>query len=324
MAKKKILIPQPLQADGMALLTARKDVELVVLDSDSEAALLGAVRDVHAIIVRMARINRTVIGAAPALEIVSRHGVGYETIDVGALSARKIPLALAVHSNMVSVAEHVMFMLLALMKEGMRYDALTRRGDWRGRVAPMGTDLAGRNLLVVGFGRTGSRVARRALAFDMQVHVSDPFIDQAVIAKAGCVPVPDLRRALPQMDAVSTNCPLTQTTRHLFSSAEFDLMKPTAVIVNCARGGILDEAALHAALSGGKIRAAGLDVFDTEPAPTGHPLFSLPNLIVSPHIAGVTQEALVRMSTQSAQNVLDRFDGRLDPETVVNRAEIAD
>lgn len=323
MAKKKILIPQPLHADGMALLTARKDVDLVVLDSSTEAALVPAARDVHAIVVRTARIDRAVIGAAPLLEIVSRHGVGYDAIDVEALNARRIPLALAIHSNMVSVAEHVMFMLLTLVKEGAAYDAMTRSGDWRGRVAPMATDLTGKNLLVVGFGRTGSRVAQRALAFDMKVHVSDPFIDQALISKAGCVPVPDLRKALPQMDAVSTNCPLSEATRHLFSSAEFDLMKPTAVIVNCARGGILDEAALHAALSSRRIRAAGLDVFDTEPTPTDNPLLSLPNLIVSPHIAGVTQEAMVRMSTQSAQNVLDHFDGKLDPDTVVNRAEIA-
>ena len=137
------------------------------------------------------------------------------------------------------------------------------------------------------------------------------------------MPVPDLRKVLPQMDAVSTNCPLSGATRHLFSTAEFDLMKPSAVLVNCARGGIVDEAALHAALSGGKIRAAGLDVFDTEPSRSGNPLFALPNLIVSPHVAGVTQEAMIRMSTQSAQNVLDHFDGKLDPDTVVNRAEIS-
>ncbi len=317
--KKKVLVVQGLHPEGMRLLQARDDIEPVVLMTDDEAEIAAAARDAQAITVRTARITRAVIEAARDLKMVSRHGVGYDAVDVGALTARGIPLTIAIHSNMVSVAEHVMFMLLTLAKEASFYDAMTRSGDWSARPDFKAWDLAGKKLLLIGFGRTGSRVASRALAFDMQVHVCDPYIDQHLIAQAGCTVVADYRAALPQMDAVSTNCPLTAETRHMFSIAEFKAMKPSSVIVNCARGGIIDEAALHAALTGGEIRAAGLDVFDAEPSPANNPLFQLDNVILSPHIAGVTVEAMIRMSTQTVQNVLDVFDGRLDPEVVVNK-----
>ncbi len=317
--KRKVLVIQGLHPEGLKLLQARADVEPVVLMSTDEAEIAAAARDAHAITVRSARITRAVIEAARGLRVVARHGVGYDAVDVGALSERRIPLAISLYANMVPVAEHVMFMLLALAKQGASYDGMTRRGDWSGRWSPKAWELAGKHLLVIGFGRTGSRVARRARAFDMQVQACDPYIDQDLIARAGCVAVKDFRAALPAVDAVSVNCPLTAETRHMFSHAEFAAMQPSAVIVNCARGGIVDEAALHAALTSGKIRGAGLDVFEEEPSPADNPLFRLDNVIASPHIAGVTMESTVRMSVQTAQNVLDCFDGRLDPAVIVNK-----
>lgn len=318
-ARKKVLMVQGLHPEGVKLLAGRADVEPVALLSDVEAEIAAAARDADAITVRSARITRGIIEAAPKLRIVARHGVGYDAVDVGALSARGIPLAISIHANMVPVAEHVMFMLLVLFKEAAYYDALTRAADWGSRWNIKANDLAGKDLLIVGFGRTGSRVARRALAFDMKVHACDPYIDQALIRDAGCVPVADFRAALPEVDAVSVNCPLSEETRHMFSGAEFAAMKPSAVIVNCARGGIVDERALYTALTGGRLRGAGLDVFETEPCPADNPLFRLDNVIVSPHIAGVTVESTIRMSKQTAQNVLDCFDGRLDPDVIVNR-----
>jgi len=317
--KRKVLVIQGLHPEGLRLLEGRDDVVPVVLNSSDEREIADAAREVEAITVRTARITQAVIAAAPKLQIVARHGVGYDAVDVPALTARGIPLAIAPQSNMVSVAEHVMFMLLALAKESAYHDAMTRSADWSQRWNIRGFDLAGKKLLVVGFGRTGSRVARRALAFDMQVHACDPYIDQELIRAAGCTPVADFRAALPKMDAVSVNTPLTDETRHMFSAKEFEAMRPSAVIVNCARGGMIDEAALYTALGTRKIRGAGLDVFEAEPSPADNPLFKLDNVVLSPHIAGVTVESTIRMSTQTAQNVLDVFDGRLDPEVVVNR-----
>jgi len=319
MAKKKVLVLQGLHPEGMRLFAKRGDIEAVVLDTTDENRVIEAARDAQAITVRTVRVTRAVIEAAKDLKVVSRHGVGYDTVDVAALSERGIPLTIAIHSNMVSVAEHVMYMLLALAKMGAHHDAMTRSGDWSARLNAKAWDLAGKNLLVVGFGRTGSRVAHRALAFDMSVHVYDPYIDHDLIRQADCIPVADFRAALPQMDAVSINCPLNAETRNLFSSTEFAHMQPSAVIVNCARGGIIDERALQAALIGGTIRGAGLDVFAVEPSPEENPLFALDNVILSPHIAGVTAESMIRMSRQTAQNVLDLFDDRLDPDVVVNR-----
>jgi D-3-phosphoglycerate dehydrogenase len=317
--RKKVLMVQGLHPEGVKLLAARADLEPVALQSDVEAEIAAAARDADAITVRSARITRDIIEAAPKLKIVARHGVGYDAVDVGALTARGIPLAISIHANMVPVAEHVMFMLLTLLKDAAHYDALTRAGDWGSRWNVKANDLAGKDLLIIGFGRTGSRVARRALAFEMTVHVCDPYIDQALIREAGCLPVADFRAALPAVDAVSVNCPLSEETRHMFSGAEFAAMKPSAVIVNCARGGIVDERALYAALTGGGLRGAGLDVFEAEPSPADNPLFRLKNVILSPHIAGVTVESTIRMSKQTAQNVLDCFDGRLDPEVIVKR-----
>ena len=316
--RKKVLMVQGLHPEGVKLLAARSDVEPVALMSDNEGQIAAAARDADAITVRSARITRGIIEAAPKLRIVARHGVGYDAVDVAALSARGIPLAISIHANMVPVAEHVMFMLLVLFKEAAHYDALARGADWGSRWNVKANDLAGKDLLIVGFGRTGSRVAKRALAFDMRVHACDPYIDQDLIRRAGCLPVADVRAALPRMDAVSVNCPLSAETRHMFSRAEFGVMKPGAVIVNCARGGIVDEAALYEALTEGKLRGAGLDVFESEPSPADNPLFRLDNLIASPHIAGVTVESTIRMSIQTAQNVLDCFDGKLDPAVVVN------
>ncbi len=317
--KKKVLMVQGLHPEGVKLLAARGDLEPVVLMSDVEAEIAAAARDASAITVRSAQITRGVIEAAPKLELVARHGVGYDTVDIAALSARGIPLAISAHANMVPVAEHVMFMLLALFKEAAYYDALTRGADWGSRWNVKANDLAGKELLIVGFGRTGSRVARRALAFDMKVHACDPYLDQGLIRQAGCAPVADFRAVLPRMDAVSVNCSLSAETRHMFSTDELGAMKPGAVIVNCARGGIVHEAALIKALTAGKLRGAGLDVFESEPSPGSNPLFKLKNVIVSPHIAGVTVESTIRMSAQTAQNVLDCFDGRLDPAVVVNQ-----
>jgi D-3-phosphoglycerate dehydrogenase len=318
-ARRKVLMVQGLHPEGVKLLEARADIEPVALMTDDEAQIIAAARDADAITVRSARITRGIIEAARSLKVVGRHGVGYDAVDVAALTARGIPLAISIHANMVPVAEHVMFMLLTLYKEAAYYDALTRGADWGSRWNVKANDLAGKDLLIVGFGRTGSRVARRALAFDMKVHACDPYIDQALIRQAGCAPVAGYRAALPRMDAVSVNCPLSAETRHMFSRAEFAAMKPGAVIVNCARGGIVDEAALYEALTAGKLRGAGLDVFEREPSPADNPLFRLKNVIVSPHIAGVTVESTVRMSIQTAQNALDGIDGRLDPAVVVNQ-----
>ena len=317
--KKKVLMVQGLHEEGQKLLLARDDIEPITIMSADENEILEAAKDVHGITVRTANISRKIIENSKNLKVVSRHGVGYDSVDVEALNDCNIPLAIAAHSNMISVAEHAMFMLLALSKNVFYYDDFARKADWTTRWDIRAWDLAEKSLLVIGYGRIGSKLVKRALAFDMDVYVYDPYVDQTTIKKSGAHYVDDFKSILPQMDAVTLHCPKTKETTDMFSAEEFDAMKSTSILINCARGGIVNEKALYDALTNNKIRSAGLDVYDDEPSTSSNPLFSLDNILLSPHIAGVTQEATIRMSKQAVQNVLDVFDNKVDPDVIINK-----
>ena len=317
--KKKVLMVQGLHEEGQKLLLARDDIEPITIMSADENEILEAAKDVHGITVRTANISRKIIENSKNLKVVSRHGVGYDSVDVEALNDCNIPLAIAAHSNMISVAEHAMFMLLALSKNVFYYDDFARKADWTTRWDIRAWDLAEKSLLVIGYGRIGSKLVKRALAFDMDVYVYDPYVDETTIKKSGAHYVDDFKSILPQMDAVTLHCPKTKETTDMFSAEEFDAMKSTSILINCARGGIVNEEALYYALTNNKIRSAGLDVYDDEPSTSSNPLFSLDNILLSPHIAGVTQEATIRMSKQAVQNVLDVFDNKVDPDVIINK-----
>ena len=317
--KKKVLMVQGLHEEGQKLLLARDDIEPITIMSADENEILEAAKDVHGITVRTANISRKIIENSKNLKVVSRHGVGYDSIDVEALNDCNIPLAIAAHSNMISVAEHAMFMLLALSKNVFYYDDFARKADWTTRWDIRAWDLSEKRLLVIGYGRIGSKLVKRALAFDMDVYVYDPYVDETTIKKSGAHYVDDFKSILPQMDAVTLHCPKTKETTNMFSAEEFDAMKSTSILINCARGGIVNEKALYDALTKNKIRSAGLDVYDDEPSTSSNPLFSLDNILLSPHIAGVTQEATIRMSKQAVQNILDVFDNKVDPDVIINK-----
>ena len=317
--KKKVLMVQGLHEEGQKLLLQRDDIEPITIMSSNENEILEAAKEVHGITVRTANITRKIIENSKNLQVISRHGVGYDSIDVDALNDCGIPLAIAAHSNMISVAEHAMFMLLALSKNVFYYDQFARKADWTTRWDIRAWDVAEKKLLVIGFGRIGSRLVKRALAFDMKVFVYDPYVDELEIKKSGANHVNNYLDILHEMDAVSLHCPKNEETINMFSENEFEVMKESAFLINCARGGIINEVALLDALKSNKIRAAGLDVYDDEPSTSSNPLFSLDNILLSPHIAGVTQEATIRMSKQAVQNVLDVFDDKVDPEVIINK-----
>ena len=317
--KKKVLMVQGLHEEGKKLLLERDDIEAITIMSGDENEIMKAAKDAHGITVRTANISRKIIENSKNLQIVSRHGVGYDSIDVNALNDCGIPLAIAAHSNMISVAEHAMFMLLALSKNVFYYDEFARKADWTSRWDIRAWDVAEKNLLVVGFGRIGSRLVKRALAFDMNVFVYDPYINASEIKKSGANHVENYVDILGNMDAVSLHCPKNEETTDMFSEKEFNMMKNSSFLINCARGGIVNEKALYDALTSKKILGAGLDVYDDEPSTSSNPLFGLDNILLSPHIAGVTQEATIRMSKQAVQNVLDIFDNKIDPEVIINK-----
>lgn len=203
--KKKVLILGALHPDGMALFEGRDDVEYRVLDDISEANVLRHVPGTHGIAVRVARITRQIIEAADCLEVVSRHGVGYDSVDVAACTDNGVRLTIAPRANAPSVAEQAMMFLLALSKQVAAFDPMVRRGDWAKRFQTRAVDLDGRTLLVIGLGRIGSRVVKRARAFDMRVLGYDPYLAPDAIRAMGAEPVSDFRAGLGEVDAVTVD-----------------------------------------------------------------------------------------------------------------------
>ncbi|WP_193170351.1 hydroxyacid dehydrogenase [Nisaea nitritireducens] len=319
MNKFHVLVVDKLNDAGQSQFDARDDVKTTVLQFATEEELIAHAGDIDAIAVQTTKIPRAVIEAAPNLKVVSRHGVGYDSVDVAALTERGIPLCVAATSNAVSVAEHTMYFILALAKKSVEFDHATRNDNFWIKRQMGAQDIADKSVLLVGFGRIGTRVAKRALAFDMRVSVIDPFVDDDVIKAAGCTPVKHLDAVLPQMDFVSLHCPKSAETVNLMGKAQFAAMKPTAHVINTARGGMVDEDALYDALTSGAIAGAGIDVFASEPPKPEHPLFQLDNIIVSPHSAGVTEQSILRMASQTAENVLNVLDGKPNPDTVINK-----
>ncbi len=314
-----VLVVGRIHNAGLAVLRSRPGLTFHMMLSTTEPEIIAQAPDADAILVRTARLSAATLDAAPRLRIVSRHGVGYDNIDLAALDRRNIPLTLVGNVNALSVAEHALFMMLALAKRCVAYDRATRDGNWNIRDSFGATELAGKKLLLLGFGRVGREVTRRAQAFGMTVLAYDPFVRPEAMYAARVQPVIELRTALADADFVSVHLPLTPETKGIIDAEALAGMKKSAIVISTARGGIVDETALAAALKAGTIRGAGLDVYDTEPPPSGDPLLKLDNVLLSPHSAGLTEECAIRMAEVSARNVLAGLDKKLDPELVVNK-----
>lgn len=320
---KKVLISGTMAGAGWDLLKSRPDVAATpfphTISADDFRTLLKASGEVNGMILGLTRVGEPELEVARGLQVVARIGVGYDTVDVAALTRHRIPLMVTGIANSPSVAEQAVFFMLALAKKGAALDGMVRQAKWSDRLSALPGDVFEKCVLVIGFGRIGSRTVKRCLAMDMRVLVFDPYVDAAKISAAGAEPVSSLDDALPQADFVSIHCPKTPETVGMFGSSRLKLMKPTAYLVNTARGGIIDEPALHDALTNGVIAGAGLDVFEEEPPAADHPLLKLDTIITAPHMAGVTREAFERMAMQAVRNVLSVFDGKPIAENVINR-----
>lgn len=259
------------------------------------------------------------LAAAPRLEVVGRIGVGFDAVDVAALTKRGIPLMVAGTANAVSVAEKALYLMLALARRGAEMDAMVRQGRWWDKYKSLPVDLYQKTVLIVGFGRIGTRTARRCLGMEMTVLVYDPYVPAQAISSAGCEKVADLDAAMPRADFITIHCPKTSETAGMFGEALLQRVKRGAYLVNTARGGIVDERALREALTDGRLAGAGIDVFAREPAATDHPLLRLPNVIAAPHVAGVTREAVDRMGIATVQNLLSVLDGKPNRDNVINK-----
>ena len=314
-----ILVAGKLHAAGIDRLHEAKGFTFTHVEEVSVDSYLPHLPGADAVVIRTQPMTAEAIATAPQLRIVSRHGVGYDAIDVKALNSRGIPLCIVGDVNSRAVAEHTLMLMLAVARRAAAHDAAVRSGNWNIRNRFETVELDGKTLLLVGFGRIGRRVAELARAFGMAVLAHDPFVKPDLLAKHGVRPAEDLLKALAEADYVSLHMP-GQASGAVIFEEELAAMKPTAILINAARGGLVNEAALDQALREGRLSGAGLDVLRTEPPAPDHPLLSNDRVLISPHTAGLTAECAARMAVASVQNVIDHFAGRLDPALVVNAA----
>ncbi len=319
---KRVLVTEPLHETGMALLEERPDIEIVMARDNNPDTLSEAVVGVHGIAVRVSRLPSEILSRANDLEVISRHGVGCDRLDMAHLNARGIPVMIAAGANAGSVAEHTMGLLLATARNLVAQDRNIRKGWFHERLKRLATDLSGATLLIVGFGRIGRKLAPLARAFGMEVVVADIALDEALARDMGCRGVTDFKPELAKSDILSIHVPLDDTTRDLVSANEFTAMKDGSILINCARGGVVNEAAMISALDSGKLIAAGLDVFSVEPAPDTQPLYTRDDVILSPHTAAGSQNSIRVSAQMTAQNLLDHFDGKPRRDCIFNREEL--
>lgn len=310
---------RPVHPEALALLRAAPGVTVEVLEPVNAETIAAAMPKADAVIVRATPINREFLAHAPNLRIVARHGVGYDAVDVPALTERGIPLTVTPDANAACVAEHALMLMLNVARQTQYYDAAVRELRWSNPPVPATFDLGGKTVLVMGFGRIGGRVARLCKAFDMKVLVRDPFIPQNTIKGAGFIPAKDLQAALAEADVVTLHLPSSEKTRGIVNGEFLASMKQGAVLINTARGTLVDEKALAGALTSGHLKAAGLDVFWEEPATAENPLLKLPNVVMTPHSAAATEQGLRRMALSCADSILSVFANTLDPDVVINQ-----
>jgi D-3-phosphoglycerate dehydrogenase len=313
---KRVLVAGKIHAAGVHLLRQRDDIVVDLVEPVTADAYRPFLGTADAILIRTQPMTAADIAMAPNLKIVSRHGVGFDAVDVQALNARKIPLAIVGDVNSRAVAEHTLMLMLSAARRTVAHHVASTTGNWNERNRFDSTELDGKSLLVLGFGRIGRRVAELAKAFGMAVTAFDPYVTPGQAAAAGVAHATDMGLALAKADYVSVHMP--GGNGPIIGAAQLAVMKPSAIIVNAARGGIIDEAALDVALRLRKLRAAALDVLAQEPPSPDHPLLSNPHITISPHNAGLTEECAMRMGLSAAQNILDCFDGKLDRKLVVN------
>ncbi len=316
---KRLLIIGQIHEAGLKILEGYPNLEIEIFTDPGANIPVNKVEQSDAILIRYGVLTEDDIQNANQLSVVSRHGVGCDNLPVTALTSRGIPVTIVGPVNAISVAEQTMAMMLTLSKKIVQYDNAVRSGNWSIRDSLSAAELSGKSLLLLGFGRIGREVAKRALAFDMDVQIYDPFVSAKDASEFGVSKVKDWQEIIHSIDVLSIHLPFIEETKNIINADVLAKMKPTAILLNAARGGLIDEDALYQALksnlsSGG----AGIDTFAIEPLNTDSPLLELPNVIVSPHSSALTEEAAKRMGVVAAQNIIAGLENTIDSELLFN------
>jgi len=316
--KKNILIIQPIHEAGIKLLENNPNYNYEVIENIKLEDIKNKIQNCDGLSIRTAKLPGEIIDLGKKLKVISRHGVGYDNVDLAAIKKNKITLTITATANAVAVAEHVMFMLLNICKRKSMYDDAVKNGKFNDRnKLPKTIELWGKNILIAGFGRIGQALIKRCLGFEMNVFVYDPFINEEKIKSLGGIKVDNLENSLSKIDMISLHLPLTNETKNLIDINLIKKMKKNCIIINAARGGIINEIDLDRALNENLIFGAGLDVFDIEPPKDDNPLLKNDKVFLSPHTAAFTEECMKRMGKETIQNIIDFFDEKLEKSKIV-------
>ena len=315
----KIGIVEKIHEKGIDLLKNNKNFDFEIIENISENNLIKQLPKFDGITLRVAKLGSNILSHCNKLKVISRHGVGYDNVDINYLKKNNIKLLITATANAVSVAEHVMYMLLSLSKGITNYDTMVRSGDFRNDVKKLLTyEIFNKEILIMGFGRIGKILIKRCLGFDMSVNVYDPFVDEKIIESFGGKKVKDLNLAFKTADFMSIHMPLNEKTKNLINLEKLKSMKQNMIIINTARGGIINEKDLNQAINMNIIFGAGLDVFEKEPIDLNNPLINNKRVLLSPHSATFTQECTERMGIQTVQNLIDFFENKVQKKMIVN------
>jgi len=316
--KKKILVIQKVHNKGMALIINHPSFEVDVTDDTSEDSLKTKIQNCDGVSIRVAKLSAEVMNEAKNLKIISRHGVGYDNIDLKYVKEKDIKIAITANANAVTVAEHVMFNLLNISKRKDLFDKNVREGNFKDRnTLPNTIELWKKDFLIVGFGRIGQALIKRCLGFEMNVYVFDPYVSKEKIETMGGKKVENYQETIKFMDVISLHVPLTEKTKNLINYELLKTMKKNCIIINAARGGIINETDLDKALNENLIFGAGIDVFEKEPPDEKNPLLKNDKVFLSPHTAAFTEECMTRMGIETIQNIIDFFDNKLEESKIV-------
>ena len=316
----KVAVLGKVDQKGLSFLK-ENEFKVIEIENFEIQNLKEQLKDVDGILLRTTKLDKEILEHCDNLKIISRHGVGYDNVDLDFLNENKIALCITSTSNAVSVAEHVLSFFIYLTKKLSLSDSLVKEGNFEKRSQlPNFFELYKKKVLIIGFGRIGKEVAKRCLGFDMEVYVYDPFLDNEIIIRNQCIPI-EKNQGLAIADFITIHLPLNGDTKNFISQTELNVMKKKSILVNTSRGGIVNENDLCIALESKKIQGAGIDVFVSEPPESNHPFFKLDNILLTPHNAALTLECRERMSLEASQNIVFFLKNmsELNVENLVNK-----
>ena len=316
----KIGIIDTMKDKGIALLMNYKDFDCEIVTDLSRENLLLKLPEFDGITLRRGKIDREILNKCDKLKVIARHGVGYDSVDTECLKEKAITLLVAHNSTSTSPAEHIMFMIMNIYKGVSMFDTMVRSGDFVKAIhlnIEKNFELFNKTILIAGFGRIGKKLIKKCLGFDMKVLVFDPYVDDVTTTSFGGAKVATLEEGLKKADILSLSLPLNSETKNFITLKEMKLMKKSSIIINAARGGIVNEEDLNNALDNNIIAFAGIDVFEKEPPEPTNPLITNKKVVLSPHAATFTKEGLESMAVETAQNIIDFFENKIENTKIV-------